>query len=240
MGEKGDYRRILVKLSGETVSGSASGSIDAEACQATALRLKALHNEGYQVAVVIGGGNIFRGADRDQLGLDRTPADQIGMLATLINGIVLEQTLIAAGTDARVMTAIQCPRIAEAYQLRRALRHMQMGRILIFAGGTGNPYFTTDSAAALRAAEIDADLLIKATKVDGIYDKDPLKHSDAKRYDTVSYSQALAENLQVMDATAIALCRENTIPILVFNIFGDHEIAKVIKEHHHGTLVTGE
>ncbi|CUI17848.1 Uridylate kinase [Candidatus Protochlamydia naegleriophila] len=232
-------KRILLKLSGETLMGDQGFGINQEACQQVAHYLHKIHGMGLQVAVVIGGGNIFRGINLRATGLPRTSADHMGMLATLLNGIALQQALMAAGAKACVMSALECPKVAESYNWGKALQYLEEGTILIFVGGTGNPYFTTDTAAALRASEIHADILFKATKVDGIYSRDPLKHSDAVKYDRISYSQVLAEKLQVMDATAIALCRSNQIPIFVFNMrrLLENDLEPVLKDFSHGTLV---
>lgn len=234
------YRRILLKLSGESLMDPQPYGINHQACLHVASAIKNLQQQGFQIGIVIGGGNIFRGIQADQLGLSRTPADQMGMLATLINGIALQQSLESVGCPVRLMTALECPKVAETYNWRAAIEHLDSGRIIIFVGGTGSPYFTTDTAAALRASEIQADILLKATKVDGVYDKDPKKHTDAKRYSSISYSQVLAEKLGVMDATAIALCMSSKIPIVVFNIFDGVPLKEVLEKRQHGTLVSGE
>lgn len=232
------YKRVLLKLSGEILSGQGKFGITGEACQQIGLAIKAMRDAGLEVAIVIGGGNIFRGVNLKQLGMPRTPADQIGMLATLINGIALQQALIGLGCPCAVMSALECPKVAEPYNWSKAIDALSNGSVLIFVGGTGNPYFTTDTAAALRASEIHADVLLKATKVDGIYDKDPLKYPDAKKYETMSYAQVLAEKLEVMDATSIALCMSNKVPVFVFNMhfLMDGQIIPVLAEHR-GTLV---
>ncbi len=232
------YKRVLLKLSGEALTGSEKFGIGYEASLNIANSLKKLHSDGLQLALVIGGGNIFRGVNLKELGMQRTPADHIGMLSTLINGIALQQALESIGCPARVMTALECPKVAEPFNWTRAQDSLNKGEVLIFVGGTGNPYFTTDTAAALRASEIKADVLVKATKVDGIYDKDPLKFPDAVKYHTMGYSQILAQNLQVMDATSIALCMSNKIPIFVFNmkLLGKVSIDELIAKHE-GTLV---
>lgn len=217
------------------MTGQDSG-INSEACKRVAKDIIDLHREGMEIGVVIGAGNIFRGVQGSALGLKRSPSDHIGMLATLMNGIALQQTIIDSGRDARVLSALDCPKVAESYTWKKATDYLEREKIVIFVGGTGNPYFTTDTAAALRASEIQADLLLKATKVDGVYDKDPIKYSDAKRYDVIGYSQVLAEKLKVMDATAIALCRENSIPVLVFNMLTDHSISEVVHKQD-GTLI---
>lgn len=233
-------KRVLLKLSGELLLGDQSFGIDPNACHQLAQNLKSIHTSGLQIALVIGGGNMFRGAQLKALGMERTPADQIGMLATLINGTALQQALIKIGCPAKVLTALDCPKVAESYHWGRALEYLESGQILIFVGGTGNPYFTTDTAAAMRASEIHADILLKATKVDGVYSKDPHKFPDAQRYDTISYQQFLAEKLEVMDATAIALCMSNKIPILVFHMqhLGKTAIQELLKPPAKGTLIS--
>lgn len=233
-------KRILLKLSGESLTQNQSFGLNQTACQEMASSIKKIHQEGFQIGLVIGGGNIFRGISHN--GMARTPADQIGMLATLINGIALQQALTAQGCPARVLSALDCPKVVESYNWRSAQDYLARGEIVIFVGGTGNPYFTTDTAAALRASEINADYLLKATKVDGIYDKDPFKHKDAAKYTSLSYSQFLAEKLEVMDATAVTLCRNSQIPILVFNMqmLGKESLTTLLRDNNHGTLVKGE
>lgn len=234
-----DYKRILLKLSGETLLAGQEFGIHQSACLKVAEAIKRFKEAGYQVGVVIGGGNIFRGIDLRITGIPRTPADHMGMLATLLNGIALQQALIITGVKASVMSALDCPKVAEPYNWGKAIQYFEEDKVLIFVGGTGNPYFTTDTAAALRASEIQADILLKATKVDGIYDKDPVKYKEAVKYDHISYSQVLTEKLQIMDATAVALCRTSQIPIFVFNmqrLFTD-DIENVLKDLSHGTLV---
>jgi uridylate kinase len=233
------YRRVLIKLSGEALLGSQPYGVDPDACYKIAFSIKELCQIGIQVGVVIGGGNIFRGIKATAAGMDRTPADHIGMLATLINGISLQQAFERVECESRIMTAIACHVMAEPYSWKAALNYLDKGHVLIFAGGTGNPYFTTDSAAALRALEIRAEVLMKATKVDGIYNKDPLKYPDAKKFERISYTEVLERKLQVMDATAIALCRENEIPIRVFNLFSDQALMKAVLNQSVGTLVEG-
>jgi uridylate kinase len=238
---KQPYKRILLKISGEMLMGQQEFGISQPACNQLAKALLALHREKMQIAVVIGGGNIFRGIRLENSGMQRSAADQMGMLATLINGISLQQALHALGVDSKVMTALECPKVAEAYNWEKATESLNKGTLLIFVGGTGNPYFTTDSAAALRACEINADILAKATKVDGIYTKDPLKFADAVKYETITYSQALSDQLEVMDATAIALCRSNRLPIFVFNmqrLLDQPEQGSRLFDRSKGTLVT--
>lgn len=233
------YKRILLKLSGEALMGDQKFGVDLEACRQIALQVKQISELGVQVGVVIGGGNIFRGVRGTDSGMERTPADHIGMLATIINGISLQQAFEQVKCESRIMSAITCDVMAESYSWKQALNYLESGIVLLFVGGTGNPYFTTDSAAALRALEIDAKILLKATKVDGIYDKDPHKFSDAVKYERVSYSEVLANNLQVMDATAVALCRENSLPISVFNIFSKDALMRVVNREPVGTFVEG-
>lgn len=219
--------------------GSQKHGVDSSACLQIGASVQELTQLGVQVGIVIGGGNIFRGEKATQAGMQRTPADHIGMLATLINGIALQQAFEQLQCESRIMSAISCDVMAESYSWKNALKYLEKGIVLIFVGGTGNPYFTTDSAASLRALEIQAEILFKATKVDGIYNKDPAKYADAKKLDKVTYSEVLANKLQVMDATAIALCRENRIPIRVFNMF-DHSLKAAIFNESVGTLVAGE
>ncbi len=218
VGMKAVYKRVLLKLSGEALMGSRSFGIDPDIVQAIALEISKVVKLDVEVGVVIGGGNIFRGIEGSARGMERTQADNMGMLATVINSLALQSVLERLGVRCRVQTAIEMREVAEPFIRRRATRHLEKGRVVIFAGGTGNPYFTTDTAAALRAAEIQAEVILKATKVNGVYDKDPVKYPDAKMYRKISYTEALTKNLKVMDATAISLCRENNIPIRVFNI----------------------
>ncbi|PIS02282.1 MAG: UMP kinase [Chlamydiae bacterium CG10_big_fil_rev_8_21_14_0_10_42_34] len=233
------YKRILLKLSGESLMGNQKYGVDPVACQKIARSIHELTQIGIQVGVVIGGGNIFRGVNATQGGMQRTPADHIGMLATLINGIALQQAFETIKCESRIMSAITLDVMAESYSWKNALKYLEKGIVLIFVGGTGNPYFTTDSAAALRALEIQAEVLMKATKVDGIYNKDPALYPDANKFDRITYSEVLASKLQVMDATAIALCRENRIPIHVFNMLDDSLKDAVFKKAV-GTIVSGE
>lgn len=242
MGKKPIYQRVLLKLSGETLMGSQPFGIHQEACMQIANYLSHFHRAGIQLGVVIGGGNIFRGVNLRLMGMPRTPADHMGMLATLLNAIAVQQALMLCDVPVCVMSALECPKVAEPYNWTRALQHLEGGSVVLFAGGTGNPYFTTDTAAALRASEIGADVLLKATKVDGIYNKDPLKYPDAIKYETISYSQVLAEKLQVMDATAVALCRSSQIPIFVFNMrrLIEEPLEEVLTQVHKGTWVSGQ
>jgi uridylate kinase len=229
-------KRILLKLSGEALAGSKGYGFDADALALMAQAVKEACSSGAQVGVVIGGGNIFRGADALIAG-DRVSADTMGMLATVINALALKETLVKAGIEARVLTALEMPKVAETVTKMKAVEHLNAGRVVIFAGGTGNPYFTTDTNAALRALEIEADVLIKATKVDGVYDKDPVKFKDAVFIPQLDYNEALSRNLGVMDATAIALCRQNNLLIRVINIKVPGNVARIVKGENIGSVV---
>lgn len=210
-----------------------------EACAHIAKSIKEICDLGLEVGVVVGGGNIFRGRQAKEFGFDQTPADHIGMLATIINGLILQQSLAGVGVESQVMSAINCSLIAENYQWTHAMHALQKGRVVIFVGGTSNPYFTTDTAAALRASEVRAEILLKGTKVDGIYDRDPMKKEGAKKYDQITFADALSKNLKVMDGAAIALCWENNIPIYVFNLFKEGALVEAVLEGKEGSLVTG-
>ena len=235
---KSIYKRILLKLSGEALQNKQKNlSIDPEIVAAIAKRVKNVTDMGTQVALVIGGGNIFRGLTGQASGMDRTTGDYMGMLATIINGLAMQNALEKTGLATRVLSAIEMPRVAEPFILRRALRHFEKGRVLIFAGGTGNPYFSTDTAAALRASEIGAEVLVKATKVDGIYSADPMKDKSAKLYKKLHYTEALSKRLKVMDAAAFSLCMENRIPIIVLNFFEPGSLEKAVAGEQMGTLV---
>lgn len=224
------YRRLLLKLSGETLKGKAPDGVDPEAAHQVARQIQAVVDLGVQTALVIGGGNIFRGLPASRRGgLDRATADTMGMLATVMNAVAMEAALEANGQPARVMTAIPMPGIGEAFDRRRALRHLQQGRVVLFAGGTGHPFFTTDTTAALRACEIGADAIFKATKVNGIFTADPVTHPDAKRYANLSTADAVRLRLGVMDATAFSLCMENDMPIVVFNFFKAGSLLRVVR-----------
>ena len=236
---KAAYRRVLLKLSGEALMGGRSFGIDPAVVSDIAGEIRDVVRMGVEVGVVIGGGNIFRGIEGSARGMERTQADYMGMLATVINSLALQSVLEGMGVKCRVQTAIEMREVAEPFIRRRATRHLEKGRVVIFAAGTGNPYFTTDTAAALRAAEIRAEVILKATKVDGVYDRDPVKHADAKMFKKISYTEALAKNLKVMDAAAISLCRENEIPIRVFNISRKGNIKAVISGRSVGTIVGG-
>ncbi|HEX7927445.1 MAG TPA: UMP kinase [bacterium] len=231
------YKRILLKLSGEIFGGKAGRGFDYAVIAGLANQVKSAVKLGVQVGLVVGGGNIFRGASSGPPGMDRVAADHMGMLGTVINAICMQDALERMGVEVRTMTAIEMRAIAEPYIKRRADRHLQKGRVVIFAAGTGNPYFTTDTAAALRASEIGAEVLIKATKVDGIYDKDPMKHAGAKRYDKLTFQDVLAQDLKVMDATAIAFCKDNNIPILVMDIENEENLLNALAGKPVGTMV---
>lgn len=233
------YKRVLLKLSGEALMGREKFGIDQTACNHIARSIKEICDLGVQVGIVVGGGNIFRGNQATSFGFARTPADHIGMLATSINGLVLQQSLAIVDIDSKVMSAIKTDSIIEEYNWLHALQALKMNIPIIFVGGTGNPYFTTDSAAALRASEINAEILLKATKVDGIYSDDPMKNPKAVKYPQLTYSDVLGKKLNVMDATAIALCRENAIPICVFNLFEKGSMLKAVCGQSVGSLVTG-
>jgi uridylate kinase len=233
--------RVLLKLSGEVLSGGPAGSsVEPETLKAISEELAEVHASGCQIGIVIGGGNIFRGLKGSANGMDRTAADHMGMLATVINGIALQDGLEKAGVDTRVMSALEVKAVAEPYIRRRAVRHLEKGRVVIFVAGTGNPYFSTDTAAALRAMEIHADALCKATKVKGIYDKDPVRHEDATMVRRISYDRFLMERVGVMDATAVALCRDNNLPVRVFKLTEPGNIKRVVMGEDVGSLVTAE
>ena len=232
------YRRILLKLSGEALGTEGGYGINAEALAHIAAQIKEVRDLGVQVVIVIGGGNIFRGLQGSQRGIERATGDYMGMLATVINALALQDALEKQGAETRVQSAIHMAQIAEPFIRRRAVRHLQRGRIVIFGAGTGNPFFSTDTAAALRAAEITADVILKATKVDGIYDSDPKKNPGAKRFDHITYSEAIQRQLKVMDMTAFTLCMDNKMPIVVFDLFGDHNIKRVVLGENIGTTVS--
>jgi uridylate kinase len=233
------YRRILIKLSGETLQNRESGlAIDHDSTIIVAKRIQGLVNMGAEVAIVVGGGNLFRGLSGAERGIDQSCGDHMGMLATIMNALALQNAMEQIGLETRVQTAISMPQVAEPFILRKALRHLEKGRVVIFGGGTGNPFFSTDTAAALRASEIGADALLKATKVDGVYSADPMKDPTAKRFTTLTYREALNRSLKVMDAAAFSLCMENNIPIVVLNFFDTESIEGVIRGERIGTLVT--
>ncbi len=232
------YRRVVLKLSGEVLRGGKSGDpIDAGILEKVCSQVKEVHELGVQIGLVIGGGNIFRGLPGAQRGVDRTTGDYMGMLATVINGLALMDCLEKMGVNVRVQSAIPMNEIAEPFILRRAIRHLEKGRVVIFVSGTGNPYFSTDTTAALRASEMHADIVMKATKVDGIYDRDPKKHPDAAKYDQITFIDALRQRLKVMDSTAFSLCLDNNVPVLVFNLAEPHVIKRAVLGEKVGTLV---
>jgi uridylate kinase len=231
------YKRIILKLSGEVLAG-AEEVIDAALTEKIALEVAEIHHLGVQIAIVIGGGNIWRGITSANRGMDRSTADYMGMMATIINGMALQEALEKTGVHTRVQTALEVKNVAEPFIRRRAIRHLEKGRVVIFVAGTGNPFFSTDTAAALRASEMNAEILLKATKVDGVYDSDPRKNPKAKRYERVSYSEALGSRLQVMDSTAFSLCMDNEVPIVVFDMFKPGNLRSVILGEKIGTLVS--
>ncbi|HRX15296.1 MAG TPA: UMP kinase [Spirochaetota bacterium] len=235
MSEANPYKRVLVKLSGEVLAGSASAGLDPETVKKVASEVVLAAESGVQIALVIGGGNIFRGGLGESLGMDRVTGDHMGMLATVINSLALADSISSAGRNAVVMTSFAMETVADYYTVRKASALLADNKIVIVAGGTGNPYFTTDTAATLRAVELKCDLMMKATKVDGVYDKDPAKHSDAKKIDKISYIDVIQNNLRVMDLTAISLCMENMLPIRVFNLFRDNCIKDALNGYAGGT-----
>lgn len=234
------YSRILLKLSGEALAGQQGYGIDPEVISGIALEIKGVVALGVQVALVIGGGNIFRGLSAASRGMDRASADYMGMLATVMNSLAMQDALETVGVKTRVQSAIEMQEIAEPYIRRRAMRHLEKGRVVIFGAGTGNPYFTTDTAASLRAMEINADVILKATKVDGVYSADPAIDKNAVKFEKLTYLEVLQKNLQVMDATATSLCMDNGLPIVVFDLTSSGNIEKVVCGAEIGTLVTGE
>ena len=238
--EKLKYRRILIKLSGEALMGDGAYGISPEVIRRIASEINELTEAGVEVAIVIGGGNIFRGAGLAAAGIDRVTGDHMGMLATVINSLAMQDALERLGVIARVMSAISINEICEDYIRRKAVRHLEKGRVVVFAAGTGNPFFTTDSAASLRAIEVNAELLIKATKVDGVYSADPVKDKTAKRYDVLSYDEVLDQKLGVMDATAIVLCRENNMPLRVLDMTKSGSMMRAVQGLNEGTLVTSK
>jgi len=235
---KAKYRRIVIKLSGEGLAGDAGFGISPAVIRGAAAEIREVHGLGVQIAIVIGGGNIIRGVAAASEGMDRATADYMGMMAGVINGVALQDALEKQDVPTRVLSALTIQEVAEPYIRRRAIRHLEKGRIVIFAAGTGNPYFTTDTAAALRAAEVHADLIMKATKVDGVYDADPQQEPAAQRFEQLSYEEAIQRNLQFMDQTAIQLCRQNGVPIVVFDMTVRGNILKVVSGETVGTLVT--
>ena len=233
------YRRILLKLSGEALLGNRQYGVDPDFCAQIAAQVAQVHSHGVEIGIVVGGGNIFRGLAAAAKGMDRSTGDFIGMLATVMNALALQDALERAGVPTRVMSAIGMNQIAEPYIRRRAVRHLEKGRVIILAAGTGNPYFTTDTAAALRAVEIGAQVILKATKVDGVYDSDPVTNPNAKRYERLTYSEVLVKRLRVLDATAVSLCMENDTPIIVFDLNKPENISRVAAGESVGTLITG-
>ena len=231
------YGRVLLKLSGEYLGGAAKQGFDFDVIDALAQKLCKVHDRGFELAIVLGGGNFFRGARDLPVKMDRVAADHIGMLATVMNSLCLKECLIARGKSARVMTGLNIPAVADAFEKREALKDLAAGHILIFGGGTGNPFFSTDTAAILRALEIEADIVIKGTLVDGVYDKDPKKHADAKRYDSLSFSEVLEKDLKVMDPAAVALCRENELPLAVLDITAPDDLSGFLAGKPTGTEV---
>ncbi len=237
MVEKPKFKRIVLKISGEVLVGEEEYGISSEVIGSISREIKEVMERGVQIAVVVGGGNFFRGLDTSSEGVDRTTADYMGMLATVINSLALQDALEKTGVFTRVQSAIDLRQVAEPYIRRRAIRHLEKARVVIFAGGTGNPYFSTDTAASLRAMEIGADVLLKATKVEGVYDSDPMKNKDAVMLDRLSYIDVLKENLRVMDATAVSLCMDNHLPIIVFNVKKKGNIVKAVMGEKVGTTI---
>ena len=237
MVKKPRFKRIILKISGEVLVGEEEYGISSRVISAISREIKEVTTRGVQVAVVVGGGNLFRGVDANSRGMDRATADYMGMLATVINGLALQDALEKIGVPTRVQSAIEMRQVAEFYIRRRALRHMEKARVVIFAGGTGNPYFSTDTAASLRAMEIGANVLLKATKVDGVYDSDPMKDKKAVRFDRLSYIDVLKKNLRVMDATAVSLCMDNQLPIIVFNARKKGNIVRAVMGEKVGTII---
>jgi len=232
------YRRVLLKLSGEALMGDLDYGIEPKVIQRIAAEIAAASKQDVEIAIVIGGGNIFRGAGLARSGMDRVTGDYMGMLATVMNALAIQDALESLDVYARVMSALQVHEVCEDYIRRRAVRHLEKGRVVILAAGTGNPFFTTDTAASLRAIEIGADILLKATKVDGVYDSDPVSNPDAKRYETVSFDQLLADKLLVMDATAVVMCRDNNLPLRVFDLTRANALVQAMAGDNVGTLVT--
>lgn len=238
MGNEPKYKRILLKIGGESLLGDREYGISPKAAHSVAEEIKSVHDLGIQVALVIGAGNIFRGLSASQQGIDRATADYMGMLATVMNSLAVQDALEKVGVNTRVQSALEMHQVAEPFIRRRALRHMEKGRVIILAAGTGSPYFTTDSGAALRALELDCEIMMKATKVDGVYDKDPMKYPDAKRFNKLTYLQAIGESgINVMDTAALSLCMDNKIPIYVFNLFEKGNLKRAAMGDNIGTIV---
>lgn len=241
MSDSVEFTRVLLKISGEALAGEAGFGLDTETLDYIAKEVVAVHNLGVQVAVVVGGGNFIRGSVFSQSGnMDRTVADHMGMMGTIMNGLAIQAAIEKQGVQSRVQSAITVAEVAEPFIRRRAIRHMEKGRVVVFAGGTGNPYFTTDTAAVLRALEIDAAVLMKATKVDGVYDKDPKKHADAKKYESLTFTEAIDKRLAVMDQTAFTMCREHRMPVIVLDLLKQGSMARAVIGQTDGTLVRGE
>jgi uridylate kinase len=238
MNDKPTFNRVLVKLSGEALLGSSDYGVDPAVLKRIAGELQDIVETGVQVAVVLGGGNIFRGAGLARAGMDRVAADHMGMLATVMNSLAMQDALESLGMHARVMSAIRINEVCEDYIRRRAVRHLEKGRVVIFAAGTGNPFFTTDTAASLRAIEINAELLLKATKVNGVYSEDPMRNANATHYTRLTFDRVLTDKLNVMDATAIVMCRDNRLPLRVFNLNNPGDLVRVVRGEDVGTLVT--
>lgn len=240
MGDELKFNRVLLKISGEMLGGDQGFGLDTATLDYIAEEIKAVHESGAQVAIVVGGGNFVRGSAFSETGgINRTVADHMGMMGTIMNGLALQTAIEKTGIPSRVQSALNISEVAEPFIRRRAIRHLEKGRVVVFAGGTGNPYFTTDTASVLRALEIDADALLKATKVDGVYNKDPRKHSDATKYDSLTFSQAINENLAVMDQTAFTMCREHGMPLIVLDLLKPGGMARAVKGQAEGTLVQG-
>ncbi len=236
--EKPRFQRILLKLSGEALLGDKSFGIDAAVLNRLAKEIKVLIDSNIEISLVVGGGNLFRGAELQDSGMERVTGDHMGMLATVMNALALQDAIEKIGVPVRVMSSIPIDRVCEEFIRRRAIRHMEKGRVVICAAGTGNPFFTTDTAASLRAIELEADAMLKATKVDGVYTADPMKDASATKYDTLTYNEVLENNLGVMDATAVVMCRDNGLPLLVFNMTKDDEIIRALSDSSIGTLIT--
>lgn len=239
MGEP-KYKRVMLKLSGEALAGSKGAGIDLDTVRLIAEEIREVVSLGVSMCIVVGGGNIWRGHEAQKRGMDRSTADYMGMLATVVNSLALQDALEKFGVETRVQTAIEMREVAEPFIRRRAMRHLEKGRVVIFAAGTGNPYFSTDTAAALRAAEVGAEVILKATRVDGVYDRDPLREPGAMKFDHLTYSEVLRRNLGVMDSTAASLCRENKIPIIVFDLTKRGNIKRAVMGENIGTVVKGE
>ena len=236
--DKTEYKRILLKISGELLSGTQKFGLSLRVLQELAKKIKDVHSRGIEIGIVVGGGNIFRGMSVAAKGMDRVAGDYLGMMATVMNSVALQSALEKLDCDTRVMSALNISQLAEPYIRRRATRHLEKGRIVIMAGGTGNPYFTTDTAAVLRAIEINADIVMKGTKVDGVYDKDPVTNNDAVRYKSLKYKDVMEKELAVMDLTAVTLCKENSLPIMVFDLKVDNSIANALDDINHSTIIS--